>query len=352
MKKYKLAVVTGSRDSVVDFFKHFKKINVKFIKLNYYPVFGIDPGKFISGNRGNLSWTFIKNLAEQIKDCDGIYISDTYYFSNLQAVSLAKKYKIPIITEIWTTIPNHITTWFPPYSFITKMVVKATSLFILRSKMAFSFTDSLKIPRNKTIQIYKGVDLDKFKPGNTKERNDIKLLFVGNLTYAKGLDDLIYVFKKLRKTNNNLKLVVCGDGELKNQLIKSKNINYRGLIPYVELPSAYREADIFVAPSKNIKFLKIKVWEEYFSYTLMEAQASGLPIVATHCGGISEEIDSRNYIIPQGDKEALYNALESLIESSIVRRRLRDINRKRAEKLFDSRVQAKLTEKAILNNTN
>ena len=110
-------------------------------------------------------------------------------------------------------------------------------------------------------------------------------------------------------------------------------------------------ADIFVTPSKNLKFLSIKVWEEYFSYTLMEAQASGLPIVATRCGGISEEIDSRNYRVPQGDKEALYKALEGLIESSTKRRQLGDINRRRAEKLFDSRVQAKLTEKAILNNT-
>jgi len=67
MKKFKLAVVTGSRDSVVDFFKHFKKIDVKFIKLNYYPILGFDPGKLLSGNRGNLSWTFIKNLEEGIK---------------------------------------------------------------------------------------------------------------------------------------------------------------------------------------------------------------------------------------------------------------------------------------------
>lgn len=162
MKTIKLAVITGNRQSVIDFFKYFKDVEVKFIKLEYYSVLGIDPFALIKSNRGNLSWTYIRNLEDQIKDCNAVYMSDTYYFSCLQIVNITKKNNIPLFTEVWTTIPNHITTCFPPYSWITKQVVKNTKLFILRSKNAYKFTDSLKIPRNKTVMIYKGIDVDKF----------------------------------------------------------------------------------------------------------------------------------------------------------------------------------------------
>lgn len=175
----------------------------------------------------------------------------------------------------------------------------------------------------------------------------IKILFVGNLTKAKGLDDLLSVFYELRKKYKNINLIICGDGNLGGKL-NLEGVIYKGLVNYSELPKVYRRADIFVAPSKDIKFFGLKIWEEYFSYTLMEAQAASLPIIATNSGGISEEIDKRNYIIPQGDRCALYNALESLILDPVMRVKLGGINRKRAEKFFDARLQAEKTEQVIL----
>jgi len=158
MNRKTIAVVRGNRQNVISFYENFEELNVKFISasfkpfkyrsgnknfefinLPYYNFLKFDPAKLFN-QYGNLSFAFIRNLEEYLEGVDIINISDTYYFSNLQAVNWAKKNRVPVVTVVWCTIPNHITTWFPPYSFITKKIVEATDLFILRSKTALIFT--------------------------------------------------------------------------------------------------------------------------------------------------------------------------------------------------------------------
>jgi len=371
MNRKTIAVVRGNRQNVISFYENFEELNVKFISasfkpfkyrsgnknfefinLPYYNFLKFDPAKLFN-QYGNLSFAFIRNLEEYLEGVDIINISDTYYFSNLQAVNWAKKNKVPVVTVVWCTIPNHITTWFPPYSFITKKVVEATNLFILRSRTALKFTDSLNIPRSKTKVIYKGIDLQKFSPSPvTSRRSQITILFTGNLSRAKGLDDLLYVFEELREHYKGLKLIVAGDGEMREQIkrlsLSSTSVEFRGFVPYERLPDLYREADIFCAPSKEKRLLGIKVWEEYFPYALMEAMASGLPIVSTRSGGIDEEVGNENPLVVRGDTNALKIALDSLILDKNKRQRISSLNRARAKEFFDEKIQAQKTEEAIL----
>ena len=366
-----MAVVRGPRKNVISFYENFEKLDVKYLAggfapvnyhsvkhtfdykyLPFYAPLGVDPARLISQS-GNLSWLYLKGLEHELKGSDIVNISDTYYFSNLQSVNWAKKNKVPVVTVVWCTIPNHITTWFPPYSFITKKVVEATNLFILRSRTALKFTDSLNIPRSKTKVIYKGIDLQKFSPSPvTSRRSQITILFTGNLSRAKGLDDLLYVFEELREHYKGLKLIVAGDGEMREQIkrlsLSSTSVEFRGFVPYERLPDLYREADIFCAPSKEKRLLGIKVWEEYFPYALMEAMASGLPIVSTRSGGIDEEVGNENPLVVRGDTNALKIALDSLILDKNKRQRISSLNRARAKEFFDEKIQAQKTEEAIL----
>ncbi|OGM64300.1 hypothetical protein A2961_00210 [Candidatus Woesebacteria bacterium RIFCSPLOWO2_01_FULL_39_21] len=367
--KKTLSVIRGNRGEVADFYRNFSRFKIKLITgwqsvfsktqkdrfefyfLPFYKPLKFDPASLLN-QRGNLSWTYIKDLEECLGGSSIVSITDTYYFFNLQAVNWACANSVPMVTVIWCTIPNHITSWFPPYSFITKKVVEATDLFILRSKTALQFTDSLAVPRSKTKVIYKGVDLHKFSPSPvTNHQSPITVLFTGNLSKAKGLDDLLFVFEHVRKHYKDLKLVIAGDGELRRQIMNLHGrgvVDYRGFVPYEKLPDLYREADIYCAPSKYKSFLGIKVWEEYFSYALMEALGSGLPIVTTSSGGIEEEVGSKNLLIEPGNRHQLKKALTRLIESKSLRLSLALNNRKRAEELFDAKKQAELTEKAIL----
>ena len=365
-----MAVIRGVRPNVISFYENFEKINIRFIagsfkpfkykskkknfefiNLSYYKFFKFDPAGVIN-QFGNLSWINLVGLEKHLVGCDIINISDTYYFPHLQVVSWARKHEIPLVTIVWTTIPNHITSWFPPYSYITKKVVEATELFILRSKSALAFTDSLKIPRKKVRVIYKGIDLDKFKTSTINHKpSSLKILFTGNLSRAKGLDDLIFCYLSLVTMYPKLKLVIAGDGEMKpyvEGLNKRGLVDYRGFVDYEKLPKLYQEADIFCAPSKFRKLLGVKVWEEYFSYALMEALASGLPIVATASGGIPEEVGKDNILVEPGNRKELKRALVKLIEDESLRKSISLRNRRRAETLFDAKKQARKTEGAIM----
>ena len=88
-----------------------------------------------------------------------------------------------------------------PYSYIASQVIKHTNLFILRNQKAYEFTDSLGIPRDKTVMIYKGVDLAKFKPKQKPvfSKNTGSLIFVGQLHEDKGLITLVKAFTSLVK---------------------------------------------------------------------------------------------------------------------------------------------------------
>jgi glycosyltransferase involved in cell wall biosynthesis len=214
----------------------------------------------------------------------------------------------------------------------------------------------LGIPREKVRVIYKGVDLYLFKPLNKVKKNgeysSIKILYVGQLNKEKGLDDLICAFIKLYKEFPQLELLLAGSGPYEkviNKVIDKYPIKLLGFVSYNELPGIYRQADIFCSPSKSVNFLGIKIWEELFSYTLMEAQASGLPIIATRCGGIPEEIAKENLLVDQGDTRALYSCLKEFIQSPEKGIKIGKINRERAESFFDLQKQAEATEEAILS---
>jgi glycosyltransferase involved in cell wall biosynthesis len=260
---------------------------------------------------------------------------------------LAQKYHKKIVTILWATIPNHISSWLPPYGFITKKVVGTTDLFILRDKTAVNFAKSIGVPDGKIKVIYKGIDLEKFYPNKEKvSGRPVNILYVGKLVKSKGIFDLIKAFKMLNADGLNVTLTLTGAGDIGN--IINEKIKILGFVGYDKLPEIYRGADIFCSPSKEIKMFGIKIWEEYFSYTLMEAQAAGLPIVATKSNGVIEEVDPRNEFIEKGDVLALYKSLKKLVENKELCKKLGEINRKRATEIFDAKVQAGKTEKEIL----
>lgn len=373
MEKPKMVVIRGIRASEALFYDAFKKTDIEFIyfsqKKARYPVetkkiklvnellkprYFFDPIAFLNGgNYTNRSLIQIENLEEHIKNTDIVCLSDTFYSWCDQAASISKRYNKKLVTIIWETIPNHPSKFVPPYLFYIKNVVKKTDLFILRSKAALKFAENIGIPKEKTKIIYKGIDLKLFSPKKGKiKKPKIKILYVGQLTKAKGVGDLLKTFIDLYNEFKNIELIIAGKGKLEKKIVtlaKQYPIKYLGFVNYFILPQVYQEADIFCSPSKDLRILGLKVWEELFSYTLMEAMASGLPIVATKCGGIQEEIGDKNLLVPQKGSLGLYNSLKKLILSGEKRRSLGLENRKRAEKMFDANIQANATEEAILS---
>ena len=130
-------------------------------------------------------------------------------------------------------------------------------------------------------------------------------------------------------SQSNISLEILGTGELEPKIrtmIKTLNLNksvrLAGYVPREQLPKYYNAAHIFVLPSLS----------ESFGQVLLEAMSCGLPIVATHVGGIPEVLhDGKGgKLIEPANHDAIVNAVQCLASNSKIRRSMGEYNRQMA----------------------
>jgi glycosyltransferase involved in cell wall biosynthesis len=140
-----------------------------------------------------------------------------------------------------------------------------------------------------------------------------RLLFVCQLVPVKGLPYLLHALSGLRRTREDWHLDVVGDGDKRMEyeqlavdLKLGDKVTFHGLKSKPEVAEFMRRADVFVLPSLG----------ETFSVPVAEALATGLPIVATCCGGPEEfVVQNVGLIVPRGDAESLRGGIESMLDN-------------------------------------
>jgi glycosyltransferase involved in cell wall biosynthesis len=213
--------------------------------------------------------------------------------------------------------------------------------------------------------IFNGVDVTRFAPGADRRRckdTATRLLFVGRIWPDKGPHVLLEAFKKVVETGPEVHLELAGwklgpmgpSSEFAFLLTEDEKVlglaplyrrNYfeylRGIVPphlwgqvsvqealpHSELADRYRMSDIFIAPS---------VWNEPFGMVIVEAMASGLPVIATRGGGIPEIVQDgeTGLLAERGDSAGLAEAIMSLLENDGLRQSMGRAGRKRVMELF------------------
>lgn len=147
-------------------------------------------------------------------------------------------------------------------------------------------------PNDKTSIIPMGCDVSRFSSSHRKEnffqQEDKKVvLFVGRLAEKKGVTYLIEAMKKV----DDAVLVIVGKGDLEESLKQQAKalgdkVRFLGPKTHDELPEIYASADVFVAPSITAGDGD----KEGFGLVILEAMASGVPVVASRSGGIVDMI--------------------------------------------------------------
>lgn len=165
------------------------------------------------------------------------------------------------------------------------------------------------------------INTKRFRPNDkrrmTRERKNI--LFCGRLETYKGVYEILFAAKLLLDTYD-LTFTFVGDGSEKQRMIEmEKRLGIKEhvvhkQVSYDDMPQEYNNADIYVAPSKETQ-----TWQEQYNTTLLEAQASGLPIVTTYSGGIPENVGDAALYANPGDVYSLAFALKRFIESPSLR---------------------------------
>jgi glycosyltransferase involved in cell wall biosynthesis len=175
-----------------------------------------------------------------------------------------------------------------------------------------------------------GVELDIFRPtAELKSDNRWRLITVGRLSPTKRIDLLIDAVELIKKQGQDVTLsIVGGGGGLKDaqQLVEQRNlssfISVLGRVPNDKMPDIYREHDIFVSATM----------QEGMSNAMLEAMASGLPIVTTRCEGVDELIKDNGVIVENAGTADLAAAIKNVIDNLDVYRQMRAAARLHAER--------------------
>ncbi len=162
-----------------------------------------------------------------------------------------------------------------------------------------------------------------------KATDKIKVLYVGRFERRKGIDLLLDVMPKILKSRSNIEFELIGDNsgldengvsyldEFKKHYSKEpwfKQIKLKGYVTDEELAAAYRNCDIFVAPSRY----------ESFGQIYIEAMASGKPVIGTDVGGIPEIVkhEKNGYLIKNESSKELEKYLLELINDKVLREKM------------------------------
>lgn len=173
---------------------------------------------------------------------------------------------------------------------------------------------------NGAIYIPNGVNQTNILHRKNKSKK-IRFIFVGRLEDQKGLEYLIDAVNEVVKLNKNFEILLIGEGSKKEELrkkinnLKLKNyFNFLGSKSNKEVIRSYSTSDIFILPS---------LWEG-LPLTLLEALASGLPVITTDVGGISDICtDNENaLIIPPKNTREIKDAMIRLINNPRLRKQL------------------------------
>jgi len=195
---------------------------------------------------------------------------------------------------------------------------------------------------------YIGVDAARFKtqarPRETRPvtglPNDaLVIVSVARLIKLKGTVYLIKAFKSIIKAVPHARLVIAGKGpELENlrqetaALGLQQVVLFLGAVPYSKLPQLLAESDVFVLPSKRDESGQT----ESLGVSTIEAMLAGLACVGSNVGGIPEVIQDQltGFLVPAASPTDIACCVNKLLTNSVLRTRMGQAGRQRAEAMF------------------
>ena len=193
--------------------------------------------------------------------------------------------------------------------------------------------------------ITKGVDAMRFSPQGSDVRQECGfgdapvVLCVSRLVPIKNVALFVDAIAVVRRSRPDVRAVIVGDGPLEGALKQRASalgagdaIRFAGYIEQEALPRWYRAADLFALSSDFDNSPNV----------VLEAMASGLPIVATDVGGVSEFVDTPagGSLVPKGDATAMAGEMLALLADDSKRRAAGVFNRRRATTDFSWRTSA------------
>lgn len=259
----------------------------------------------------------------------------------LCALAIARVLNIPIHSTYHTAIPQYA----------AELTGDTAMEDVLWKYMVWFYNqmDTVYVPSSATgdelagkgvssskIRLYpRGIDIDHFHPSKNNgywhsewkiPDDDFKLLYVGRVSKEKNLDVLVDAFQILKRTSEKLRLIIVGDGPYRTQLerrLGKRQVLFTGYLEGEALASAYASSDLFVFPSVT----------DTFGNVVLEAQASGLPVIVSDRGGPEENVvhGESGLVIPAIEGRSLARTIMELFRDDMRIRSMKSSARKYVE---------------------
>lgn len=270
-------------------------------------------------------------------------------------IPLVQRFHLPMVVSFYGYDASSAPRRWIGYRESLHTLFRKSSLILSLSEDMRRDLINLGCPDNKIIIHHFGVDVNKFKPTACKVNNGkLRILCVSTFEERKGLPYLIKAFKKVKNKFPSSELCHIGkpredDGPMKQQLEKliaelglMKSVNIMGYVPNSRLSLEYQASDLFVLPS----ITGTDGDKEGIPTVLIEAQASGLPVVSTYHAGIPELVldGITGYLVPERNVDALADSICTLLANIEGRKRMGMAGREHVEKEFNIAVQTKKVE--------
>lgn len=223
------------------------------------------------------------------------------------------------------------------------------ALFIGVSRFVLERLERLGFPAERTRLHYIGVDAASFEQRGARPDETI-LLHVARLVEKKGTAYLLDAFARLAPKHPDTTLVVIGAGPLQDKLARraaelkiASRVRWLGAVAHDEVRAWLKRAAVFCLPSCTAASGD----SEGLGQALLEAAASGVPVVATRHGGIPEAVEdgSTGYLVRERDAAGLAAALDVLLSSESLRQLFGDAARRFARERFDLHRQTRGLER-------
>ncbi len=218
-----------------------------------------------------------------------------------------------------------------------RRVFDAATAVIAVSEFIAERVSAAGCPPDKLFVHHIGVDTERFRPGDAPEEPG-RILFVGRLVAKKGLDHLLRAMPAVQARVRGAELIVVGDGGLRERMeALARELGVNARFVGVQTPDRVldwlRTAAVLCSPS----VVAADGNAEGLPMTIMEAQATGVPVVAFPSGGSAEGVDDgrSGFVVPARDEDALAEALIRLLGDGELRERFSLAAREFALRKFD-----------------
>ncbi len=247
----------------------------------------------------------------------------------LEGISIKRKMNIPLIVHIHEMIENPKLVAKILYSIICK---NATKIIVVSNAVKEHINKYYK--KEKAIVVHNGIDIKNYSIKNDTEylKKELNIPpkaliigMIGRINAIKGQDDFVEVLNELIKDNNNIYGIIVGDAfkgqEWRvNKLLEKidefgiqKNVKYCGYRK--DIPNIHSLINIYVLPS---------IKKDSFPTVVLESMASGKPIVAYKCGGVTEMVRNgeNGYLVEMGNKQRLLCAIRKIANDENLRKNM------------------------------